>query len=175
MAKIKHSIKVKIYELLIILLVLLAVTLISLESFAADKVIRQMAAIQRTVDMEIAKKIFSKCIKYNIPCEIYVAIIAQESMFKVNAFNKKTQDYGIAQINIRNIKAYNIDVKKLLSDVDYSLEQGAMILAWFYKVYGKKEPKTWYCRYNIGTSTLTDKRLQSCNNYLNKVNKYVIN
>jgi soluble lytic murein transglycosylase-like protein len=119
---------------------------------------------------EIKHAIYSAADKHGIEPELLYAIYAHESKLKLDAVNKKTQDYGLAQINIRNIKARNWDKKRILTDAKYSAERGAIILSEFKKRYAKREPDTWVCRYNIGNRNKNEKRWRSrCLNYLKKV------
>lgn len=73
-------------------------------------------------------------------------------------------DFGIGQINYKTIKNFNFDQKKLLSDMTYSVEAAAIVLADF-KRFQKKEPNTWYCRYNVGTRGL-DRIRPACQKYI---------
>lgn len=120
--------------------------------------------------VKLASHIEAACIEFNIPCELYTAILAQESMFQLDAFNVKTQDYGIAQINIKTIKAYKFDKHLLLTDLRYSVRAGAKVLSWFTR-YKSKE-SNWACRYNVGTGSLRDKKLKKCLKYSSLVNRY---
>ena len=61
-------------------------------------------------------------------------------------------DYGIGQINHKTIKNFNFDQKKLLSDLTYSVEAAAVVLADFKRMYGKKE-ETYWTRYNASSPT----------------------
>jgi len=102
-----------------------------------------------------------------IDCEkdmqIYTAILAQESRYQLNATNcirgldKTTHeettvciDFGISQVNLRNIIKYDLDTRKLLTDIDYSVEQGIWILAKFKNQYYDKEDNYW-SRYNASS------------------------
>ena len=87
----------------------------------------------------------------------------QESAYKVSAKNLRCGvsmttgekdcvivDFGIGQINHKTIKHFNFDQKKLLSDIEYSVEASAIVLADFKRMYGKKEVDFW-SRYNAST------------------------
>ncbi len=62
-------------------------------------------------------------------------------------------DFGIAQIHYKNLSRFHLDKVKLTTDLDYSVDAGAMILAQ-YKHYQKREPDMWWTRYNCGTGKL---------------------
>jgi len=91
------------------------------------------------------------CKKNNIPCNIFKAILAVESRYELSAYNKKTKDYGIGQINEKTIEAMSLDKVKLMTDLDYSIRKSAKILAYFHKRFAHKE-QYWYVRYNVGTA-----------------------
>ena len=57
-------------------------------------------------------------------------------------------DFGIGQINQKTIKSFNFDQKKLLSDLTYSVEAAAVVLADFKRMF-PKDPQFW-TRYNAG-------------------------
>ncbi len=119
-----------------------------------------------------------ECLKltaYNIALEykldpwLFIAIIEHESRFKVNAYNRKSQDWGLSQINIANINKLNLDKKRLLTDPDYNLREGAKVLSYMHKRF-KHEPQ-WFARYNCGTrKTLTGTLQSKCLMYAGKIN-----
>jgi hypothetical protein len=57
-------------------------------------------------------------------------------------------DYGIGQINHKTVKNFKFDTKKLLSDLAYSVDASAKVLADFKAKY-PKDPEFW-TRYNAG-------------------------
>lgn len=87
---------------------------------------------------------------YNIKPDLMLAIMGHESAFNPKAYNKKTRDFGIMQINIKTAQAYEIN-KGCILDWECSLVAGAKILSDFKTRYSKKESE-WYIRYNIGTT-----------------------
>lgn len=117
-----------------------------------------------------AKQIRLACSKHKIPCEIFTAILIQESRLYVDAVNVKTQDYGIGQINVKTIKALGINQDRLTYDLIYSLDMSAKVLSWFYKTY--RNETLWYCRYNTGTAAYNIIEA-SCLNYGSKVNSHI--
>jgi soluble lytic murein transglycosylase-like protein len=99
---------------------------------------------------EIASIIVKKAKKHRIPKDIFTAILAQESMYKVSAKNctgKNCTDIGISQIHYKTIKRYGFNKKRLLTDLEYSIEAGCIVLKDFMNRYSHKE-KNWYSRYN---------------------------
>lgn len=85
--------------------------------------------------------------EFGIRPERLAAILAQESMYRLDAVNKRSKDYGIAQINHRTIKNFGFDKKLLLTNLEYSVKAGAIVLADFKKRYGHRE-KDYWTRYN---------------------------
>lgn len=135
--------------------------------------------------MELSNHIWKASRKYDIPADIYTAILMQESSYNIKAKNcvqgfaedqsdliKVCVDFGISQVNIHNIQAYELDYNRLLTDLEYSVEAGAMILSWFAKTYKEKEPESWYCRYNTGTGKKEQIR-EACNYYVQLVARYI--
>ena len=118
---------------------------------------------------KLAYKIVRVSSKYNLDPILFSAIIATESNYRVDAVNERTKDYGLTQISIGNVKAYKLSIKKLLTDVNYGLDAGAKILSWFKVKYAIKEPKFWFCRYNVGTRSLKGNLGKICKRYALKV------
>ena len=133
--------------------------------------------------MRVSNLIYKASKKFNIPAEIYTAIIMQESAYRLAAKNiqcgldKETRtvyrcvlaDIGIAQINSRTAEVYGFDLYLLLNDLEYSINAGAEVLSYFKKRFAKKEPDFWV-RYNCGTRSTT-KRL-TCMRYKELVSRY---
>lgn len=109
----------------------------------------------------LAKAIRVSARKHGLQERNLAAILMQESRYEMGVISGK--DYGIAQINEYNIKAYGLSKKKILVDLEYSVDAGARVLSYFKRKYAKKEPKTWSCRYNVGTGPL---KVQDCHKYL---------
>lgn len=57
------------------------------------------------------------------------------------------EDFGIGQINHRNIQKFKIDKDKLLTDLDYSVDISAFMLKKI-KGYYKRNDSNWFTRYN---------------------------
>lgn len=134
-------------------------------------IVKNNPAIDLDYAMELSNIIAKLSKAYNINPMKLSAILAVESLYKLDAVNHKTQDYGIAQINNKTIERYGFDKQKLLTDLEYSTKAGAIVLADLKKMYVSKE-KDWHCRYNVGTRKL--EQIQSkCALYIQKVNKYL--
>jgi len=108
---------------------------------------------------QLSKLIDQYSAKYKVDPILVVAIFAQESRFDLHAQNCQNglsraghpayvcTDFGISQISYSNIKKRKLSVKKLTTDLEYSIENGIKILAET-KQYQKKEPNTYWTRYN---------------------------
>ena len=123
--------------------------------------------------VELAGAIKLSCRTYKVPCDVFTAILIQESMLRIDAVNHTTLDYSIGQLNIKTIKAYKFDKKRLLTDLQYSTDAAAKVLSWFYIKHGHNS--IWYCKYNVGTKSLVGNRLQKCLMYVSRVSKYMPN
>jgi soluble lytic murein transglycosylase-like protein len=153
--KIKKGVKMKLINTIIIINCLINFQALSKERDKAG---------------EIDKEIKKVAKEYKLNYELFYAILKVESNLNQKAFNPKTLDYGIAQVNEQTAKLYNLNLKLLKSNRLYNLNAGAKILADLKLKYEKKEPLTWYCRYNIGTGLLV-KKAAKCIKYLNKIAK----
>ena len=107
--------------------------------------------------------------QYSVDPYLVTSILLVESGGKIDAYNERTKDYGLMQINEYHIKR-GLDKKRLLSDPDYSIKHGVRILAYFKRFRGA-EPQTWYCRYNVGTGKMIKGRLKRCLRYKRKVDR----
>lgn len=124
------------------------------------QIMRNKPGISKVYAGLLAREIRLVSKKYDIPADIFCAIIAQESKYKLDTVNTITGiykgqetkveiDFGLTQINWRNVKRHKFNTKKLKSDVKYSLNAGAFMLAQFKKSHGKKE-SNWWSRYYSG-------------------------
>ena len=111
------------------------------------QVVKNHPKIDRQYALEIANAIDKAAKELNIKPQRLAAILAQESRYTLNVVNKKSKDYGIAQINHRTIESFGFDKHRLLTDLEYSVMAGAIVLADFKRMYGKRE-KDYWTRYN---------------------------
>ena len=140
-------------------------------ALADDVVFRQIVKNRPDMDTKKAKQIAKQIEvvhkKYNIPKRIYAAILMQESRYKLGAINKSSNDFGISQINIRTAKAFGFCTKRLTTDLNYSIEAGAVVLADFYRMYGKKD-SLWFTRYHHSKPSLRQKYLKDISRWMTK-------
>jgi soluble lytic murein transglycosylase-like protein len=116
--------------------------------------------------------IISKSRKHNIDYKMVLAIFQVESNLDIKAYNKRTKDYGIAQINIRNIKKLNLNAKKLITDPEYSVEEGIKLLNFFKDKYETKLGHKWIAKYNCGMRNRCENTKKS-KIYIKKVYKII--
>jgi hypothetical protein len=156
---------------------------------SSPRILKQILKNNPNIDRSYAEKlsvvIEEKSKKYKVPPRIFTAILMQESAYRLRATNKTCglrnlasagescviTDIGISQIHYLNVKRFNLDKQRLTTDLEYSVDSGAMILAQ-YSRYQKREPKTWYSRYNCGTRKFS-KIQDLCLVYKTRVDKYL--
>ena len=153
-------------------ILLVIITLFSLnavaESLEVDRVRASILILTKKPNMKprILHKILDGAVraakKYKVPLNVVLAIAWVESSYNINATNKRSNDYGIMQVNEWHIKRSKLDKIKLLTDYYYSFEQGVKIFKWFYDKYPLDEA---IMRYNCGTK-------KSCIKWT-KVQKYL--
>lgn len=134
--------------------------------------------ISHSKAMRLSNVIYKEKRQCDINPRLIVAIIMQESRFKVDSVSKITGynennnrqtikiDFGIMQINFRNIEKYKLNVKRLLVDEKYSIQQGVKILCRFKKKYLSFEPNSWYSRYHHSNSILRRQYNELISRYL---------
>jgi len=118
------------------------------------QILKNNPKIDKAYALKLSNIIHHMAKLYNINPTKYAAILAQESMYKLNAVNNESKDYGISQINHNTAKAYGFNIGLLTSDVEYSIKAGAIVLSDIKRAYGHKE-KSYWTRYN---SSKPDKR-----------------
>lgn len=141
------------------------------------QIIRNAPKIDKSFALVLSNTIYKASKKYNIDKNLYAAILAQESMYKLNTINCTNgltmteevetvcTDFGISQIHYKTIDRYGFDTDLLIEDLNYSVEAGAKVLSDFKRIYSKKE-KHWWSRYN---SSNNKKRLE----YETRIYKYL--
>lgn len=112
--------------------------------------------------MKLSNIIYKASRKFDIPANIYTAILRQESTYRLGAKNcrlgvdenwnevRTCADFGMSMVNIRTAKSFKFDLQKLSTDLEYSVYCGAEVLADFKKRYFHKE-EYWWTRYNAST------------------------
>jgi len=90
--------------------------------------------------------------------ETVVRIVIIESRGRPYAFNKKSRDYGVMQINYYTARSMGLS-KECLWDWRCNLHAGVSILASTRRV----------CYYNLGPKFLNEVRMRACKRYEDKV------
>ncbi len=134
------------------------------------QIVRNKPEIEKNYAMELSNIIHKLAQAYDIKPYRLAAILAQESGYKLDAVNKKSLDYGISQINHKTMKAYGFDKEKLLTDLEYSVKAGAIVLSDFKRMY--KHEDDYWCRYNVGTAPKSEIQI-GCENYKQLVARYL--
>lgn len=126
--------------------------------------------------MELSNVVHKVSRKYRLPTRVFVGILAQESGYQLEAKGchkglvkqevdthtrepmtekpeiyykevKVCADFGIGQIYYQTAESFNFDLHKLTTDLEYSVEAAAIVLADFHKRYSAREVD-WWTRYN---------------------------
>lgn len=130
------------------------------------QIIKHIPKLKGKRGMNMSNSIFKQCTSHKVNCQIYTAILIQESRLNLKAKNcrigmveeivedettyverRTCFDFGISQINFKTIKSFKFSLEKLTTNLDYSIAAGAKVLYNFKRMYGKREDK-WWSRYN---------------------------
>ena len=111
------------------------------------QIVKNSPQIDKRYALELSKFINKVGSLYSIKPARLAAILAQESRYRLGAINHVSKDYGIAQINHKTVEAFGFDKEKLLTDLEYSVKAGAIVLSDIKKRYGHREVDYW-TRYN---------------------------
>lgn len=109
---------------------------------------------------ELAPVIIRLSELYDVDPMVITRIIMVESKGLAKAYNKRTNDYGLMQLNGRTMKAYGI-TKQCALTWQCNLEAGIRILA------DISDGRT--CRYNVGSGKLHKQKLVRCLRYERKL------
>lgn len=96
--------------------------------------------------------------QYDVDAETVARIIIVESGGRPGAYNKKTKDYGLMQLNAKTMQLYGVKVS-CAWDWRCNLRTGALILSHTKRV----------CQYNVGTAPLHGTLLRNCLRYEKKL------
>jgi soluble lytic murein transglycosylase-like protein len=105
--------------------------------------------------------------QYDLNPTLLAAIAKVESSNNPLAVNRRTHDYGLMQLNIRNLQHWKLSPTQALN-ADVSIKYAAKLLQGYKRRFGH-EPK-WACRYNLGTGRNVPSKAQ-CEIYYNKLLK----
>lgn len=137
----------------------------------------------KTYAMRLSNIIYKVAKKHNMNPMILTAILAQESMYNLDAMNcysgysidkldkgeyvegKICSDFGIGQIHYKTIERYEFDLEKLRTDLVYSVESAALVLNDF-RIRFKKKEVHWWTRYNASNKYKREEYRQLVSRYL---------
>lgn len=135
-----------------------------------NHILRNNPNLDPTYIEALSKAVYGYSKKYSLDPIRVSAILRQECNYKLDCVNIASKDYSLGQINIKTIKAFRFNKKRLMRDINYSVEATTIVLADFKRMFGHE--KDWYCRYNVGTGNralIKDK----CNTYKRLVARYL--
>ena len=137
---------------------------------------------------QISNAIHKASRRFNVDKHLLTAIFRQESNFKVTAIGRRKglvmvsdgrdityeeqavmADFGISQIYYKTAVHYKFDIKRLTTDLQYSINAGAKVLSEFKKQFGREDPFFWL-RYNCGARGTTNR--DTCQIYKALVERY---
>lgn len=145
------------------------------------QILKNSPRINKKHALRVSNIIYKMHRKYKIPSKIFTAILRQENNYRLSSNREQCgytkegvkqciyTDFGISQIYWANIDAYKLDLKKLNTDLEYSIEAGAVVLRDKMKRFKKKE-REWYLRYNCGNRGSIKK--DTCQTYKRKIERY---
>jgi soluble lytic murein transglycosylase-like protein len=107
---------------------------------------------------ELAPAILHMAQYYDVDYMTVTKIILVESRGRESAYNKKTHDYGLMQINARTAKDYEAEVGCLFN-WRCNLRVGVEVLSNAKRI----------CAYNLGNSRLSEARMRKCLRYEKKL------
>ena len=174
-------------KILLILLNLYSFSLFSKPNYSKHPIYNQILKNKPTIDKSYAFKlsniIHKMTRKYKIPSNLYTAILMQESSYKLKAMNctkgmnieletelKVCTDFGISQIYYKTAKRFKFDTNRLITDLEYSVEAGLIVLNDFRKRYSNKDID-WYVRYNCGSKGTTKRN--TCVKYKKLIERFM--
>ena len=117
------------------------------------QIIDNHPTIDKKYAFNLSKLIVKIAHTHKIDPRLLTAIMAQESKYDVtkkNCNERYCTDFGIAQINWKTADVYNFDRNLLTSDLEYSINAGAIVLAEIKARYAHKEEDYW-TRYNASS------------------------
>lgn len=108
--------------------------------------------------VQLAPAILHMSQYYDVDYKTITQVILVESRGRESAYNKKTHDYGLMQVNARTARDYNANIGCLFN-WKCNLRVGVEVLRNAKRV----------CNYNLGNSHLTVKRMRKCLRYEKKI------
>jgi hypothetical protein len=124
----------------------------------------------------MARAIHKETQKASLDWRLVTAIFFQESSLKLdpqNCVKNVCQDFGLGQVRLKVWgDHFNIDQRRILADVDYSVYISVKVLKDYKKRYGSKE-LNWFTRYHSNKPELRFVYMQRLNQAFQKINLHV--
>ncbi len=143
------------------------------------KITRVIANLQpnmnRYQNRMLAKVIHENSTRTGIDWRLVVAILFQESSLRLDPQNCKVNftrcnDMGIGQVRYSVWgKTLKIDKKRMVTDVEYAIEQVYAVLSHYKLQYGKRE-LNWFTRYHSGDPEFRAIYMRKLNRAYAKIN-----
>jgi hypothetical protein len=137
-------------------------------------------ALTKEKSRKLAKAIERETDKHDLDWRLVTAILFQESSLRVDPQNcltnpnRCTGDYGIGQVRYSIwSKKFDIDKKRMMTDLDYSVKISVKVLADYRMRYGNKE-LNWYTRYHSGTPEYRAVYMEKINKAYYKINNHLL-
>ncbi len=127
---------------------------------AISEQLRRKASPKAVPAHLLAPVILRASLKYGIHYRLLTSVLLLESRGVEKAYNKRTKDYGIGQINIKTAHAMGLTMTCLMN-YECNVYASAKIISTIDD--GK------VCRYNVGTGNLLGRLLHNCEKYERKI------
>lgn len=144
----------------------LPVQTISTTMLVFHQILKNKPDIDRLYAVRLADCLVNAAKKHDMDPHRAAAIAMQESTYRKNAVNKNrfSADYGLFQINSKTVREYGLNKKKLIEDMEYSVNAYFQVMKDKNRLCEKLKNDAWSC-YHSKTPSL---RLK----YKKLVNKY---
>lgn len=118
-----------------------------------DAVRKLQPGISKAAAMRLARSIerVAKSEDCNMPWQLLAAIAYHESSLGVRTVNEATHDYGLMQINKKNVLRYGLSQSRIVKDAEYSIKFACRLLKDNHDRYGNRYPY-WLGIYRSGTA-----------------------
>lgn len=154
-------------------------------------IVKLRPGINKTFAMKLSNSIYKASKKHKVDPYRAIAIMRQESSINMDARNKSTKakshkecdewerctivkttttettDFGLFQFHIRTMQRHDLDVKQVMTDMDFTVNFAIAMIARKVKMCNKLWPETSWACYN----SATDGKHQA---YVNLVNRYYL-
>lgn len=127
---------------------------------AISRQLKRKASPKAVPPAILAPVILRAALRYGIDYHLLTAVILVESGGVRTAYNKRSRDYGLGQINIHTARSLGLSMQCLYS-IDCNVNATAKILSEL------KDGRL--CRFNVGTRKLVSNRLYICQKYERKI------